>query len=65
MRSFTLLNTDDFSKYKMADDKGYSLSLAPNILDAMDNDIGTNWCNAASPFGDGDAGSPGEENSCQ
>ena len=47
------------------DDKGYSLSLAPNILDAMDNDIGTNWCNAASPFGDGDAGSPGEENSCQ
>ena len=47
------------------DDKGYSLSLAPNILDAMDNDIGTNWCNAASPYGDGDSGSPGEENSCQ
>lgn len=47
------------------DDKGYSLSLAPNILDAMDNDIGTNWCNAGSPFGDGDSGSPGEENSCE
>ena len=47
------------------DDKGYSLSLAPNILDAMDNDIGTNWCNAASPYGDGDSGSPGEANACQ
>ncbi|MAA79245.1 MAG: hypothetical protein CL916_08285 [Deltaproteobacteria bacterium] len=47
------------------DDKGYSLSLAPNVLDAIDNDTGTNWCNAGSPYGDGDSGSPGEENSCQ
>ena len=47
------------------DDKGYSLSHAPNVLDATDNDLGSNWCNAASPYGDGDSGSPGEENSCQ
>lgn len=47
------------------DDKGYSLTLNPNALDATQNDDGANWCNAVTSFGDGDFGTPGEANSCE
>ena len=30
---------------------------------ALDNDVGSNWSEATTPFGDGDLGSPGAENS--
>ena len=47
------------------DDKGYSLTLNPDTLDATQNDDGANWCNAVASFGDGDFGTPGEANSCE
>jgi hypothetical protein len=47
------------------DDKGYSLILTPEILDAAQNDDGANWCRSPNQFGDGDFGTPGEENTCE
>ena len=44
------------------DDKGFSLSLNPDAMDATSNDSGTNWCNASSVYGDGDSGTPGAAN---
>ena len=46
------------------DTKGYSLSLSPNILDATQNDDGSNWCMSADSFGSGDFGTPGAANTC-
>ena len=31
---------------------------------SLDNNIGTNWCTSATPFGDGDLGTPGAANDC-
>ncbi|UCD28134.1 MAG: lamin tail domain-containing protein, partial [Planctomycetota bacterium] len=31
---------------------------------ALDNNIGANWCEASTPFGDGDLGTPGAANDC-
>jgi predicted extracellular nuclease len=44
------------------DPTGASMSL---IDPALDNNVGANWCTSATPYGDGDLGTPGAENSCQ
>ncbi|MEL6942860.1 MAG: lamin tail domain-containing protein, partial [Bacteroidota bacterium] len=45
---------------------GASLSLDFDILDAIENDNGLNWCEATSEFGKGDLGTPGRVNdTCQ
>jgi predicted extracellular nuclease len=31
---------------------------------ALDNNIGANWCESTTPFGDGDRGTPGGSNDC-
>ncbi|MHC4444014.1 MAG: lamin tail domain-containing protein [Planctomycetota bacterium] len=31
---------------------------------ALDNNIGANWCEASTPYGDGDLGTPGAANDC-
>jgi hypothetical protein len=41
---------------------GAAMSLDPNFTNTSDNDIGTNWCDAATPLSGGDFGSPGAEN---
>ena len=45
------------------DDKGVSLTLNPDTLDATSNDDGANWCNASSEIVvGGDLGTPGTAN---
>ena len=39
---------------------GSSMSLG--VLDTTSNDSSTNWCAATSTYGDGDSGTPGEDN---
>jgi len=41
---------------------GASMTLDPDSLDYVANDVGTNWCEATSLFGDGDLGTPGDAN---
>ena len=41
---------------------GVAHQLSPDHLGATDNDVAEHWCAAASPFGAGDLGSPGEAN---
>lgn len=41
---------------------GAATSLDPAFSDPADNDDEANWCDAVDPYGDGDLGSPGEEN---
>ncbi len=41
---------------------GRSISLG---LPSADNALGANWCESTMPFGAGDFGSPGSENSCE
>jgi hypothetical protein len=43
------------------DPTGASMSLRNPTLD---NNVGTNWCSAITPFGDGDLGTPGAANQC-
>ena len=43
------------------DPNGASMSL---IDPALDNNVGANWCEAITPFGDGDLGTPGTTNQC-
>jgi len=43
------------------DPTGASMAL---IDTALDNNAGANWCTAASAFGDGDSGTPGQVNDC-
>ncbi len=43
------------------DPNGASMSLAEPSLD---NNVGANWCEASTPFGDGDLGTPGAANDC-
>jgi len=43
------------------DPNGASMSL---INPALDNNVGANWCESVTPFGSGDRGTPGSENSC-
>ena len=44
------------------DPNGASMSLIDPMLD---NNVGTNWCTASTPFGDGDLGTPGDANDCE
>lgn len=44
------------------DDDGHAMSLDVDHLDPSDNDQGQYWCAATSSYGDGDLGTPGEEN---
>jgi len=37
---------------------GLSMNLNPMTLDAMSNDMGSNWCESTTPFGAGDLGTP-------
>ncbi|MFC1996176.1 ExeM/NucH family extracellular endonuclease [Chloroflexota bacterium] len=43
------------------DPTGASMSLTDP---ALDNNVGANWCEASTPFGDGDLGTPGAGNDC-
>lgn len=43
------------------DPNGMSMAL---IDPAMDNNVGANWCESGTAFGDGDFGSPGAANDC-
>jgi len=43
------------------DPNGASMSL---INPALDNNVGANWCEASTPYGDGDLGTPGGANDC-
>ncbi len=44
------------------DPTGASMSLDPDAVDATLNDDPARWCEATSPFGDGDLGTPGSSN---
>jgi hypothetical protein len=41
---------------------GAAMSLDPDFYDADANDVGANWCEATSVYGDGDFGTPGSIN---
>ncbi len=43
------------------DPTGASMAL---IDPALDNNVGANWCEASTPYGDGDFGTPGAANDC-
>lgn len=43
------------------DPAGASMAL---ISTALDNNVGANWCEASTPYGDGDLGTPGAANDC-
>jgi predicted extracellular nuclease len=43
------------------DPTGASMAL---ISPMLDNNVGSNWCTASTPFGDGDLGTPGSANDC-
>ena len=42
---------------------GVSKNLSTDFFDESDNDSGASWCDATTSYGDGDFGTPGEENS--
>ncbi|MCA9490866.1 MAG: lamin tail domain-containing protein, partial [Myxococcales bacterium] len=44
------------------DPDGASMSLDPASADPSANDDGTRWCEATTPYGDGDRGTPGAAN---
>lgn len=44
------------------DPEGASMSLDPSAFDVDGNDLGANWCEGTSRYGDGDRGTPGEAN---
>lgn len=44
------------------DPDGASMSLDPSAENVDDNDDGSQWCQGATPYGDGDLGTPGEAN---
>ena len=43
------------------DPTGASMAL---IHPALDNNVGVSWCTSTTPFGDGDLGTPGNQNDC-
>ncbi len=45
----------------LPDPTGASMSLEDP---ALDNNVGANWCESVTQFGDGDFGTPGSENIC-
>ncbi len=44
------------------DPTGESMNLDPPAFDSASNNLGANWCTPSSTFGDGDFGTPGEDN---
>ena len=44
------------------DPSGASMSLDFDATDELANDDGANWCEATTPYGDGDSGTPGAAN---
>jgi len=44
------------------DPNGASMSLDPGSYDPFLNDVGTNWCEGETEYGDGDLGTPGMDN---
>ncbi|MCK6507919.1 lamin tail domain-containing protein, partial [Myxococcota bacterium] len=44
------------------DPTGAAMNLAPEALDASLNDLGASWCEALTPYGLGDLGTPGAPN---
>jgi len=46
------------------DPTGASMELSLSHYNAVDNDDGANWCEAVSPYGAGDKGTPGADNDC-
>ena len=44
------------------DAKGLAMSLTLSKTTAADNDLGGNWCDAQTPYGGGDLGTPGAAN---
>ncbi len=59
-RTLDSVSYDDQSFFP--DDDGYAMSLDPDHTDGTENDEGQYWCSASSDYGDGDFGTPGEEN---
>jgi len=61
----TSLNEVDRVEYdggpSFPDPNGSSMSLRAT---SVDNNVGANWCEATTPFGDGDLGTPGAANDC-
>jgi len=51
---------DDGSTFP--DPSGASMELSTTAFNSTDNDLGTNWGTAITPFGDGDLGTPGAAN---
>ena len=44
------------------DPNGASMELSTKSMNATDNDTGTNWAEATTPYGNGDLGTPGSAN---
>jgi len=44
------------------DPTGASMSLNPSNLGGVDNNVGMNWCESTTPYGNGDFGTPGSAN---
>jgi hypothetical protein len=44
------------------DPTGHSFGLDPSALNHSDNDDPANWCVSTTTYGDGDEGTPGDEN---
>ncbi len=44
------------------DPTGAAMNLDPSFFDAAGNDLGTHWCEASTPYGSGDLGTPGAAN---
>ncbi|MGM0575364.1 MAG: lamin tail domain-containing protein [Myxococcota bacterium] len=62
----TTVDSVTYDPVDFPDTKGEALSLDPAAFDADLNDDGANWCDATTPFGTGQLGTPGAENpSCQ
>jgi hypothetical protein len=57
---FDVVAWDDGATFP--DPSGASMSLDPGASDAVSNDVGSAWCTAVDPFGDGDLGTPGAAN---
>ena len=54
------LDYDDSAGWSVGN--GVSTQLSAGLLDGVSNNLGTNWCAATEPYGDGDLGTPGTAN---
>ena len=58
----TVIDSVSYTESAFPDVEGIALSLSADAIDATLNDTGANWCEAVTPFGDGDLGTPGQAN---